>query len=144
MILETDVLYAYVKEEDWLKSVAVELIERVTRGKYGDIYASRECFHELYYVSTEEEVDMEEVISRVGALSAIDNLTFLETTPEIDLAALTLMKQYDLTSIFDAYHAATALEQDPDQRIVSTDDVFDSVPGLERSDPRELVKLNTC
>lgn len=140
MILETDVLYAFVKEEDWLKPVATKLIEKIARGEYERVYVSRECIHELYYVSIEEGVDLNEVISRIGALTAIDNLTFLETTQEIDLTALTLMNQYKFTSIFDAYYAATALEQDPDRRIVSTDDVFDRVPGLEREDPRELVK----
>lgn len=139
-MLETDVLYAFVKKKDWLKPIAKELIRRVTQGKYGDVYASRECIHELYFVSAEEGVDLNEIISRIGALTAINNLTFLETTYEIDLTALALMKQYTLTSIFDAYHAATALEQDPDQTIVSTDDVFDRVPGLKRKDPRELVR----
>lgn len=140
MIVETDILYAFVKEEDWLKPTAKRLIREIAQGKYEDVRASRECMHELYYVSTEEGVGLDEVISRIGALTAIDNLTFLETTHEIDLTAFALMKQYELTSIFDAYHAATALEQDPDRTIISTDDVFDRVPELERKDPRELVE----
>ncbi len=133
-------LYAFVKKEDWLKPVAKELIREVAQGEYGDVRASRECIHELYYVSMEEGVELSEVISRIGTLTAIDNLKFLETTHEIDLAALALMKQYGLNSVFDAYHAAAALEQDPDQTIISTDDVFDRVTGLKIRDPRELVK----
>lgn len=139
MIIETDLLYAYVKKEDWLKQTAVNLIENIADGKYGEVMASRECLHELYYVSMEEGVELDEVISRFGALIAIENLSFLETTPELDLTALTLMKQYKFSSIFDAHHAAAALEQDEEKTIVSTDDVYDKVPGLTRKDPRDIV-----
>jgi hypothetical protein len=64
--------------------------------------------------------------------------TFLETTFEIDLLALVLMRQYGFTSIFDAYQAATALNQVEDHTIVSTDKVFDCIPGLVRVDPRKI------
>lgn len=138
-MIETDILYAYVKKEDPLKSAAVKLIEDIAKGKHGEIGASRECLHELYYVSMEEGVDLDEVISRFGALTAIENLTFLETTRELDLVALTLMKQYGFSSIFDAYHAAAALERDEERTIVSTDNVYDRVAGLERRGPQDLI-----
>ncbi|MEM3406939.1 MAG: hypothetical protein QXY18_00720 [Nitrososphaerota archaeon] len=57
------------------------------------MYASRECLHELYYVSKEEGIGLDEYIARVAAITAIENLKFLETTYEIDLLALTLMRQ---------------------------------------------------
>lgn len=57
---------------------------------------------------------------------------------QIDLLALTLMKQYKMGSIFDAYYAATALNQVPDRSIISTDTVFDTIPGITRIDPREI------
>lgn len=139
MIIETDVIYAYVKKEDWLKPAAVKLIENISKGELGRVIASREVFHELYYVSVEEGVDLDEVISRFGALTAIENLDFLETNPELDLLALTLMKQYKFSSIFGAHYAAAALEQDEEKIIISTDEVYDRVPDLEREDPRDLV-----
>jgi len=49
------------------------------------------------------------------------------------------MKQYGITSIFDAYHAATTLNQVPDHTIVSTDQVFEKISGLNRIDPHTLV-----
>jgi len=49
-----------------------------------------------------------------------------------------LMKQFNLTSIFDAYFAATALNAVPDHTIISTDEVFDKVTGIKRRDPRTL------
>ena len=138
MMIETDMLYAYVKKEDWLKTTAYDVISRIMNGEFGIAYASRESLHEMYYVSKEEGVSVDEYISRAAALTAIKNLTFLETTYEIDLLALTLMKQYKMKSIFDAYYAATALNQVPDHSIISTDAVFDTIPGIKKIDPREI------
>lgn len=138
MMIETDMLYAYVKKEDWLKTTAYNVVSRIMKGELGTVYASRESIHELYYVSKEEGVSIDEYISRVAALTAIKNLTFTETTYEIDLLVLTLMKQYKIESIFDAYYAATALNQVPDHSIISTDAVFDAIPGITRIDPREM------
>jgi len=141
MMIETDILYAFVKKMDWLKPTADKLMWKIKENRFGIIYASREALHELYYVSIEEGVTLDEFISRVAALTSINNLVFLNTTAEIDLLALTLMKQYRLASIFDAYYAATALNQVSDHTVISTDEVFDRVPGLTRVDPRTLVKI---
>jgi predicted nucleic acid-binding protein len=137
-MIETDMLYAYIKKEDWLKSTAKAVISRIIRGEFGAVYASREALHEIYYVSKEEGVSTDELIARGAALTAIENLTFLETTFEIDLLALALIRQYGFTSIFDAYYAATALNQVEDHTIISTDKVFDTVPGIKRIDPRKI------
>ena len=137
-MIETDLLYAYVKKQDWLKETANNIISRVIKGEFGHVYASRESLHELYYVSKEEAVSTDELIARGAAITAIQNLTFIETTLEIDLLALVLIRQYGFTSIFDAYYAATALNQVEDHTIVSTDKVFDCIPGLIRIDPRKL------
>jgi predicted nucleic acid-binding protein len=137
-MIETDILYAYIKKKDWLKTTASAVISRIINGEFGIVYASREALHEIYYVSKEEGISIDELIARGAALTAIENLTFLETTPEIDLLALTLIRQYGFTSIFDAYYAATALNQIEDHTIISTDTVFDCVPGIKRIDPREI------
>jgi predicted nucleic acid-binding protein len=140
MMIETDILYAFVKKSDWLKPTADKLMWMINSDKFGEVFASREALHELYYVSVEEGVPIDELITRFAALTSISNLTFLPTTTAIDLLALTIVKQYRLTSIFDAYHAATALNQVSDHTIASTDDVFDRVPGLKRVDPRTLIE----
>jgi len=137
-MIETDMLYAYVKKEDWLKPTANGVMSRIIKGELGTVYASREALHEIYYVSKEEGVSADELIARFAALTAIENLSFLETTFEIDLLALALIRQYGFTSIFDAYYAATALNQVEDHTIISTDTVFNSVPGIKRVDPREI------
>ncbi len=137
-MIETDMLYAYVKKEDWLKPVANKLFSKIIKGEFNTVYVSRETLHEIYYVSKQEGVSTDELIARVAALTAIDNLTFLDTTFEIDLLALALMRQYGFTSLFDAYYAATALNQVGDHTIISTDTVFDCIPGIKRIDPRKI------
>jgi len=79
MMIETDILYAFVKERDWLKPWAVKLIESIERGEWGIVYTSREVLHELYYVSQEEGVDLDEFIARVASLTGINNLVYLDT-----------------------------------------------------------------
>ncbi len=137
-MIETDMLYAYVKKEDWLKEAATSLMNRIVKGEFGEVYASRESLYELYYVSQKEGVSIDELINRLAAVTAIPNLTFLETTFEIDLLALVLMRQYRFTSIFDAYQAATALNQVEDHTIIATDKAYDCIPGLIKLDPRKI------
>ena len=138
MIIESDLLYAYVKKHDWLKPTAEKIINAIVEGKLGTVHASRMVLHELYYVSKNLGVDLDEFISKAASLTAIPNLSYHPTTVEIDLLALVLMKQYRVSSIFDAYHAATALNQEQDHTIISTDHIYDAIPGITRIDPREL------
>jgi predicted nucleic acid-binding protein len=139
VLIETDIIYAFVKESDRLKPIADKIMWKIKEGALGEVCASREALHELYYVSTREGVTLDEYIHRAAALTSIGNLTFLPTTSEVDLLALTLMKQYGLSSIFDAYHAATTLNQVADHTIVSTDHVFDRIPGLKRINPNTII-----
>ena len=139
MLIESDTIYAFVKSSDRLKQVADKLMWKINEGGLGKVAASRETFHELYYTSMREGISLDEYISRVAALTSIRNLTFLPTTSEIDLLALTLMRQYRLTSIFDAYHAATTLNQVEDRSIISTDHIYDNIPGLTRLEPSALI-----
>jgi predicted nucleic acid-binding protein len=138
MMIETDTLYAHIKTHDWLKPVAEKLLQRIAKGEFGVVFTSREVLHELYYVSMEEGVTLESFISRLASLTGIPNLKYLDTTTEIDILAATLMRQFKLGSIFDAYYAATALNAVDDHTIASTDEAFDKVTGITRVDPRRL------
>jgi predicted nucleic acid-binding protein len=51
LIVETDLLYAFINKEDWLKPVAENIISRSRGGEFGIVYASRKSLHEIYYVS---------------------------------------------------------------------------------------------
>ena len=133
-MVETDLLYAYIKKEDWLKPVAENIIAKIMKGEFGLVYASRESLHEIYYVSKEEGITLDEIVSRAAALTDLENLVFLDTTYEVELLALVLMIQFNLNFIFDAYYASTALNQVPDHTIISTDTIFDKIPGIRRVD----------
>jgi len=60
---------------------------------------SREVLHELYYVSMEEGVSLDAYIVRVAALSSIRNLTYLDTTFDIDPTDVTFDKVTGLRRI---------------------------------------------
>jgi predicted nucleic acid-binding protein len=137
-MIETDMLYAHVKSDDWLKSTAERLLKRIAHGEFGTVSTTREALHELYHVSMEEGVDLESYITRLVALTSIPNLNYLDTSSEIDILAATLMKQFKLTSIFDAYFATTALNAVRDHTITSTKETFDKVTGIKRMDPRSM------
>ncbi len=49
------------------------------------------------------------------------------------------MKQHRITSVLDAYYAATALNQVPDHNIILTDEVFGKIPGIIRLAPDVLI-----
>ena len=110
-------------------------MERIAGGELGLASTSRELLYEVYVA---EGADLETYIARLVAPTSIPNLKYLGTTAEIDILAATLMKQFKLTSIFDAYYAATTLNAVPDHTIISTDDAFDKVTGIKRRDPRTL------
>jgi predicted nucleic acid-binding protein len=103
-----------------------------------ELYASCEVLHELYYMAVKLGLSLELLLEKLAALAGIRNLRWVPVTERVVLAALTLMVEYGLASYFDACYAATALLADPDSVVVSTDSVYDRVPGLKRVDPRNL------
>ncbi len=102
--------------------------------------ASCEVIHELYYMSVKLGIDMETLLNKIVALTSM-NMDWIPSTVEISLTAMTLMLEYDLSSIFDAYYAATALLSDPDRTVISTYSIYERIPGIERKDPREVAEL---
>ncbi len=36
-MIETDILYAYLKKDDWLKDTAIKLISKVMEGDFGKV-----------------------------------------------------------------------------------------------------------
>ncbi|MEM4430253.1 MAG: hypothetical protein QXM08_03755, partial [Thermofilaceae archaeon] len=114
------------------------LLQRVAEGRSAPFTPSARASTKFTMFSPKEGVPLDEIISRFAPLTSIDNLIFLETTYEVDPLAPTPMKQFKLASIFDAYHAATTLNQAPDHTIITTDTVYDRMPGARRANPREL------
>ncbi|MHA1593364.1 MAG: type II toxin-antitoxin system VapC family toxin [Candidatus Baldrarchaeia archaeon] len=138
MLIESDILVAYLKKEDWLKSVATRVIEDAKSGKFGRVQVSTEVFHELYYVFS-EYTSLDVIATDFAHIIGLKNVEIVPATAEIYLSAINLMLMYNISSIFDAIYAATALSpMVPDNTILSTDRVYDRIPGIKRIDPRSM------
>jgi len=139
-MIETDVLFSHLKDEDWLKEDAELILANVASGGLGEVRVSREAIHELYYLLARIGHPPAEILSKVGALTRIENLSWVATTTDDDLLALSLITTYRLSSVFDSYHAAACLLQDPQHTMVSTDKTYEKIPRIKRVDPRDLAE----
>ena len=139
MLLESDILFAHIKETDWLKKTADQLLSAVERGSLGTVYGSRETLHELHYLSSKVGWNPREALSKIASLTLIKNLFWPPTTTDVDLLAHSLLATYDISSVFDAYHAASCLLNDPERVMVSTDDVYDKIKNLTRIEPKTVI-----
>lgn len=138
MLLESDIFIAYMKKEDWLKRIAIAIIEAIEKGRLSPVQASTEVFHELYYVFS-EYVPVQIIMADEARIATINNLKYVAPDYTTYLTALTIMDTYGITSIFDAIYAATALSANvPDHTIISTDKTYDTIKGLKRIDPQKL------
>jgi len=138
LLLESDVFFAYMKKEDWLKKAATAIIEAIEKGKLSPVQASTEVFHELYYVFS-DYVPLQTIIANEARIATISNLNFIAPEYATYLTALSVMDTYGITSIFDAIYVATALSaRVPDHTIISTDKKYDAIKGLKRVDPQKL------
>jgi hypothetical protein len=136
-MIETDILFSHIKDEDWLKEDAEMILRHVAAGRFGEVRVSREAIHQLYVLARTGHAPAD-ILSKVGALTRVANLSWASTTTDHDLLALSLVTTYGLSSIFDSYHAATCLLEDPEHKMVSTDDAYDRIPRITRIDPRKL------
>lgn len=127
-----------MKKEDWLKRIAIAIIEAIEKGRLSPVQASTEVFHELYYVFS-EYVPVQTITADEARIATINNLKYIAPDYTTYLTALTIMDTYGITSIFDAIYAATALSANvPDHTIISTDKTYDTIKGLKRIDPQKL------
>ena len=125
---------------DTLKQGAEAVLRHIAAGKLGEAYASREAIHEFYYHLDRTRLQPADILARVGALTRIPTLKRVATTTDDDLLALSHITTYGLSSVFDSYHAAACLLKDPEHTMVSTDDVYDKIPRIKRTDPRKLAE----
>lgn len=127
MYLDTDVVLAELKVDDWLAS-AVDLgaIEEPTTSVATGI--------EVQYVM-EDDWDRERIANTHREIAdAGIGLVPLSTT--VMDAAADLRTTYDRINVFDSVHLGTAtMRQEP---IVSTDTLFPDVEEVTHIDPREL------
>lgn len=138
MLIDSDLIIAYMKKEDRLKDTATAIFKAIEEGRLTNVQASSEVFHELYYVFS-EYAPLKVMLANEARLASMQNMPFIDPTRETYLLALNLMETYGMKSIFDAIYAATALlDKVTDNTVLSTDEVYGKVKGIERIDPRTL------
>lgn len=138
MLIESDLIIAYMKKEDWLKEHAEKIFRAIEENGLVGVKASSEVFHELYYVFS-DYASLSIILGNSAKLATMKNLSFVDLTKEVYLSALGLMETYGISSIFDAIYAATTLTDTvPDHTLLSTDLVYDRIRGIKRIDPRTL------
>jgi predicted nucleic acid-binding protein len=136
ILIESDLLLAYVKREDRLKPVARKVLTAIHSGKLEGFYASTATLQEIIFWFFNRRM-LKELILAVNALVHIKNLEWVPLSSEICLTSTLLMSEYGLNP-FDAYHAATAIARD--KKVLSTEHVYDRVKGIERIEPNKFVK----
>ncbi len=139
MMIECDVIIAHFKKQDWLKPIADRIFSEI-KSKRIQVEVSTEVFHEVFYVLS-EFTSISKILSNFAYLLGLENIKFLSPTPEVYVTALHLMQQYNIKSIFDAIYAAQALLQSKDKIIISTENIYDRIPGIKRIDPRDFITM---
>ncbi|WP_049927327.1 type II toxin-antitoxin system VapC family toxin [Halopiger goleimassiliensis] len=127
MYVDTDVVLAVLKADDWLSSVVdLETID--------DPKTSVATCIEVQY-AMQGEWDREQRAT-VHELIADEGITFVPLRPEHVAAGSALQLSYDRLNLFDAIHlgVATVLEEP----IVSTDTLYPTIEEIDHIDPRDL------
>jgi len=127
MYVGVDVLYAYLKESDWLKESAEKILKKKVKTSVITIV-------EVEIVAKRDFGD-EFANSVFERLKELKSLEIVSLEPKILEKAVEFRINFGL-NIFDSLHAASAFVLD--EEIVSSDRVYDIVEGIERIDPREF------
>ena len=62
----TDILFSHLKDDDWLKDDAETILAQVASGRLGEVLASRETIHELYYLLEKTGHNAADILSKSG------------------------------------------------------------------------------
>lgn len=126
MYLDTDIILALTKREDWLK-------EHVQLSQLQPARTS-------VFTVIEAQLVMEREYSRQDALQILPmiqkmNIQLWPFDERILRKSQELRQEYPRLNIFDAVHVAFALIHD--ETLIGTDSVFSTIANLKRKDPRE-------
>ena len=136
ILIESDLLLAYIKKSDWLKPAAEKILSRVASGDIPDTYASTATLQEIVFWFFNRNMHRE-LVQATNAMTHMRNMRWIDISPEICFTASMLIKEYEINP-FDACHAATALFED--KAILSTEHVYDRIKGVRRIDPETYAK----
>lgn len=127
MYLDTDVILAHLKVDDWLSSVVdLETLDepKTSVATWLEIqYAMQDEWNRERLTTTSEELET-------------DGIELVPLEVEHIEAGSKLQRRYDSLNLFDAVHlgAATVLGE----QIVSTDTLYPEIAEVDSVDPRDL------
>ena len=127
MYLDTDVLLALLKTEDWLAS---EVDEADFENPKTSVVTAVEI--QLVMFDTWSR-------SRLGAVHEefeAEGIEIVSLTPEALQAGTELLPEYPSLNVFDALHVGHA--RTLDEPLVSTDTLYPKIEEIDHTDPREL------
>lgn len=117
MLADTDFILALIKDSDWLKQKALNILKE----HKGKIHTSLSVMMELALICKRLNID---VLGTFANVFEIINVT--PETYDVCMRAALYMKKYGL-NVFDSFHAAHCV----DGKIISSDSAYEKV-GLER------------
>ena len=125
--LDTDIILALTKKEDWLKA-------HVSLAKMMPACTS-------VFTILEARLVLEREYGRTDALKVLEaikefNLTLLPLTEAVLQKSQELLREYPSLNHFDSVHVAFALLHN--YTIIGTDTIFAKIAGLRSKDPRAL------
>ena len=136
LLIESDLLLAYMKKSDWLKPAATKILTGVASGDIPGAYASTATLQEIIFWFYNRDMQWE-LVQATNAMTHINNMRWIPLSSEICLTASMLIKEYEINPL-DAYHAATAMTED--KTILSTEHVYDRIKVVTRIDPETYAK----
>ncbi|MCD6562810.1 MAG: PIN domain-containing protein [Thermoproteales archaeon] len=134
MLIENDLIFAFLNKYDKNYTVAYEIFKKIKNGELKVEASSISLLEmELIYKSENRE---SQLFRDLAALASFENIKFIPLTPEITLASVYIRQETGL-SFFDSHYAATALSLD--RKILSFDKSYENVEGLIRIDPKDII-----
>ena len=132
MYLDTDVVLAELKVDDWLGSV-------VEVGRLDTPKTSAATCIEVQYAM--EDLWDRDLLTRTHDRITEAGIELVPLRSDHVASGSELRRQYDRLNLFDAIHLGTA--QVLGEPIVSTDSLYPSIAAVESVDPRELTSEGT-
>jgi predicted nucleic acid-binding protein len=131
--LENDVVFAFLNRSDTNHRIAEKIFAKLEKGSLR-VELSSVSLVEMELVYKSESLE-DRLLEDLSAVAALPNARYVPLTPDVALASVYLRNSTKL-SFFDSHYAATALSRD--RKIVSFDRMYDTVPGLLRTDPTNI------
>lgn len=125
MYLDTDIILALIKKEDWLKKyVKISELKQAKTSALTIIEAR---------IVLQREYSREEALKVLSKIKNF-NIEIIPINKEIIEKSQELIEKYEKLNSFDSIHAAcTIINQ---EILISTDSIFTTIEEVEHKDPR--------